>query len=158
MDYFLPTPKGRIFYINGPIKTIWNHIMDSSSPWKLPLSLLLMSSVAWGAARWMCQFPWLAHQYPVWRPGRDPLISPRSELLSGPQTLASTALRDSRTERGSCPGRTREIREHQARSDFGWFREDGNYNSEEYKRVMTRAGFGPNKSTVSRELKISEYV
>ena len=38
------------------------------------------------------------------------------------------------------------------------FREDGNNNSEEYKRVMARNGFGPNKSKVSRGLKISEYV
>merc|ERR550532_1398528 len=37
-------------------------------------------------------------------------------------------------------------------------REDGNYNSEEYKRVMARNGFGPNKSKdhqISRETDLS---
>merc|ERR1712088_215588 len=40
-------------------------------------------------------------------------------------------------------------------------REDGNNNSEEYKRVMTRAGFGPNKSKdqqISRETDLSNKI
>ena len=135
---------------------IWvSELMDSIAQ---VFSVILLSYSAWGAAPWICQLPFPAHQCQVWRPDRDPLISPRPEQLSGPQILVSTALRDSRTGRDSCPGTkdSWEFREHHA--ILFNFREDRNDNSEEYKRVMARNGFGPNKSKVSRGLKIPEYV